>query len=98
MNPQSDLLDSLSPDDAVVPNGALGGLIVAQYDRHTPEKPAFLGFWVPSAPLSEPYYVRSLSEIIEMLRERLSMTRKPLKKGIERKPLKRRRPKSDERA
>lgn len=97
-NPQSSLLDTLSPDDAVVPNGALGGLIVAQYDGHTPEMPAFLGFWVPSPTLGDTYYVRSFAEIIEMLREKLSMARKPTKKGVERKPLRRRRPASDKSA
>lgn len=94
-NPQSSLLDSLSPDDAIVPNGSLGGLIVAQYDGHSPEKPAFLGFWVPSSTLGDAYYARSFSDIIEMLREKLSMSRKPVKKGVERKPLRRRKPNSD---
>lgn len=95
-NPQYSLLDSLAPEDAVIPSGSLGGLIVAQYDGHNPERPAFLGFWVPSATLSETYYVRSFAEIIEMLRSKLSLKRRPEKRRIERKPLKRRKSKPDE--
>lgn len=94
-NPQSSLLDSMAPEDAIIPNASLGGLIVAQYDSYNPEQPAFLGFWVPSATLTETYYVRSFAEMIEMLRGKLSLSRRPEKRRVERKLLKRRQSKPD---
>jgi hypothetical protein len=90
INPQSGLFDNDNPPEALIPDGSLGGLIVAQYARSEPLKPAFLGFWVPSADLNSAHYIRSLDEIIEMLRERLSMSRRPQKKKVERKPIRRR--------
>jgi hypothetical protein len=91
-NPQIPLFEQFDPKDAVIPDGALGGLIVAQYSSGQPTYPAFLGFWVPSPDLTKAHYVRSLDEIIAMLRERLSMSRRPTKKLVERKPLRRRKP------
>lgn len=90
VDPQTSLFDAFKPTDAVIPDGALGGLIVAQYSPHAPEKPAFLGFLVPSEKLGRTYYVRSFDEIISMLRDRLSLSRRPVKRVVERKPLKRR--------
>lgn len=90
LDPQSTLFDKVAPSDAVIADGALGGLIVAQYRPHAPDVPAFLGFWIPSERLGSTYYVRSVEEIIAMLRERLSLARKPTKRTVERKPLKRR--------
>lgn len=92
-NPQHSLFESIDPKDAVVPDASLGGLIVAQYAPHMPETPAFLGFWVPSEDLSSAYYVRSFEEIIEMLRVKLELSRRPAKRTVERKPLRRRKPK-----
>lgn len=94
VDPQTDLFDTVSASDAVIPDGSLGGLIVAQYRPHMPDAPAFLGFWVPSEKLNRAYYVRSFDEVIAMLRERLSMSRKPVKRIVERKRLKKRTPKS----
>jgi|GEM_PF-4248837 len=90
VDPQTSLFDAFKPSDAVIPDGALGGLIVAQYAPHTPEKPAFLGFLVPSVGLGSTYYIRSFEEIISMLRDRLSLSRRPVKRVVERKPLRRR--------
>ncbi len=90
LDPQSTLFDKVAPSDAVIADGAMGGLLVAQFSHHSPDQPAFLGFWVPSEKLSSAYYVRSVEEIIAMLRQRLSLARKPTKRTIERKPLKRR--------
>ena len=90
VDPQTKLFDTILKSDAIIPDGALGGLIVAQYQPHNPDVPAFLGFWVPSQSLTEHYYVRSFDEIIAMLRERLSLSRRPLKRTVERKQLKRR--------
>lgn len=88
-NPQLGLLVDEHPPEPLIPDGALGGLIVAQYAGGEPTKPAFLGFWVPSADLKSAYYIRSLDEIISLLRARLSMARRPAKKAIERKPVRR---------
>jgi hypothetical protein len=90
IDPQSALFDTISASDAVIPDGALGGLIVAQYQAHNPDVPAFLGFWIPSKKLNEHYYVRSFAEIIAMLRNKLSLSRRPIKRTVERKQLKRR--------
>jgi hypothetical protein len=89
VNPQSTLFDEETPPEALIPDGSLGGLVVAQYASNQPLKPAGLGFWVPSADLRSAYYIRSLDEIIEMLRIRLSLSRKPQKKRVERKPIRR---------
>lgn len=99
LDPQTKLFDDVRTSDAVIADGALGGLIVAQYRPHAPDAPAFLGFWVPSERLNSAYYVRSFDEVITMLRERLSLSRKPAKRIVERKPLKKRlRPPSDKKA
>lgn len=90
VDPQTRLFDTISTSDSVIPDGALGGLIVAQYQAHNPDVPAFLGFWVPSTKLNQHYYVRSFAEIIAMLRERLSLSRRPVKRTVERKGVKRR--------
>lgn len=89
MNPQSSLFGDENPPEAFIPDGSLGGLVVAQYASNEPLKPAFLGFWVPSPDLRSAYYMCSLDEIIGMLRDRLSMSRKPQKKQVERKPIRR---------
>jgi hypothetical protein len=89
-DPQTSLFDTFKPADAVIPDGALGGLIVAQYAPHAPEKPAFLGFMVPSERLGRTYYIKSFDQIISMLRDRLSLSRRPVKRVVERKPLRRR--------
>lgn len=91
MNPQSGLFDSDEKPEALIPDGALGGLIVAQYNSAMPMKPAFLGFWVPSSDLSSVFYVRSFDEIIGLLRDKLSLAKRPAKKVVERKPLRRKR-------
>lgn len=88
-DPQTGLFEDENPPKALIPDGALGGLIVAQYAWNEPLKPAFLGFWVPSANLRSAHYVRSLDEIIGMLRDRLSLARRPLKRTVERKPIRR---------
>ena len=98
VDPQHRLFDGIDPADAVVPDGSLGGLIVAQYRPNTPDVPAFLGFWVPSERLNQAYYVRSFEEIISMLRDRLSLSRKPMKRTVERKALRRRKKPSDKKA
>jgi hypothetical protein len=90
IDPQTSLFDSFKPADAIIPDGALGGLVVAQFAPHAPDKPAFLGFWIPSERLGRAYYVRSFEEIIAMLRDRLSLSRRPVKKTVERKRLRRR--------
>ena len=90
VDPQTSLFETISTSDSLIPDGALGGLIVAQYQAHNPDVPAFLGFWVPSTTLDRHYYVRSFAEIIAMLRERLSLSRRPVKRTVERKLLKRR--------
>ena len=87
-NPQAGLFDGVERKDVVIPRGSLGALIVAQYSPANPDEPAFLGFWVPSPDLSEPYYVRSFDQVIAALREQLEMGRRPAKKGVERKVLK----------
>lgn len=92
-SPQGGLFDAIDPKDAVIPDASLGALIVAQYAPHNPDVPAFLGFWVPSKDLSAPYYVRSFEQIIEMLRAKLELSRRPAKRTIERKQLRRRKPK-----
>ncbi|WP_298335382.1 hypothetical protein [uncultured Erythrobacter sp.] len=89
IDPQNDLFTRDDKPEALIPDGSLGGLVVAQYDWTTPTKPAFLGFWVPSSDLSDVFYVRSFDEIIGMLRERLSLAKRPAKKTVERKPLRR---------
>jgi len=89
VDPQNDLFLHDEKPETLIPDGSLGGLIVAQYDGNTPTKPAFLGFWVPSADLSDVFYVRSLDQVIGMLRERLSLSKRPAKKGVERKRLQR---------
>lgn len=90
VDPQTSLFDTFDPTEAVIPDGSLGGLIVAQYRPHMPDAPAFLGFWIPSEKLNKAYYVRSFDEIIAMLRDRLSLSRKPIKRVVERKPLRKR--------
>ncbi|MDF7777422.1 hypothetical protein P1X14_19350 [Sphingomonas sp. AOB5] len=90
LDPQTKLFDEVPPSDIVIADGSLGGLIVAQYRPHAPDVPAFLGFWIPSERLNSAYYIRSFDEVIAMLRERLSMSRKPAKRVVERKPLRRR--------
>jgi hypothetical protein len=90
VDPQTSLFDAFDPSEAVIPDGSLGGLIVAQYRPHMPDAPAFLGFWIPSEKLNKAYYVRSFDEIIAMLRDRLSLSRKPIKRVVERKPLRKR--------
>jgi len=92
-SPQGWLFDIVDPKDAVIPDASLGALIVAQYAPHNPDAPAFLGFWVPSEDLSKPYYVRSFDQVIEMLRSKLELSRRPAKRVVERKPLRRRKPK-----
>lgn len=92
LDPQTGLFDTFKPEDAVVADGALGGLIVAQYSASNPEVPAFLGFWVPSENLNSPYYVRSFDEIISMIRDRLALARRPSKRVIERTPLRLKKP------
>ena len=87
-NPQAGLFDGVERKDVVIPRGSLGALIVALYSPANPDEPAFLGFWVPSPDLSEPYYVRSFDQVIAALREQLEMGRRPAKKGVERKVLK----------
>ncbi|MEL7738224.1 hypothetical protein AAG614_07575 [Citromicrobium bathyomarinum] len=89
VDPQSDLFSRDDKPDALIPDGSLGGLIVAQYDGSTPTKPAFLGFWVPSSDLSEAFYIRSFDEIIGLLRDKLSLAKRPAKKTVERKALRR---------
>jgi hypothetical protein len=91
-NPQSSLFDSMDQTDTVIPDGSLCGLIVAQYRPDSPDVPAFLGFWVPSENLGQSYYVRSIEDIITMLRERLSLSRRPIKRTVERKQLRKRKP------
>jgi hypothetical protein len=94
-NPQGGLFDGIERKDAVIPRGSLGALIVAQYSPARPDEPAFLGFWVPSPDLREPYYVRSFEQVIAALRDHLEMDRRPSKKTVERKTLKLRK-KSDD--
>lgn len=94
-NPQSGLFDGIDRKDAVIPRGSLGALIVAQYSPANPEEPAFLGFWVPSPDLREPYYVRSFDQVISALRQHLEMGRRPTKKSVERKAVKLRKKPSD---
>lgn len=89
VDPQNDLFMRDDKPDTLIPDGSLGGLIVAQYDGATPTAPAFLGFWVPSSDLSDTFYVRTFDEIIGMLREKLSLAKRPAKKGVERKRLRR---------
>ena len=98
VNPQAGLFDGIDRKDAVIPKGSLGALIVAQYSPTNPEEPAFLGFWVPSADLREPYYVRSFDQVITALRDSLELTRRPAKKVVERKGLRLRKKPGDEKA
>lgn len=97
-NPQAGLFDGFERKDAVIPRGSLGALIVAQYSPASPDEPAFLGFWVPSPDLKEPYYVRSFDQVITALREHLEMGRRPTKKVVERKALKLRKKPGDKKA
>jgi hypothetical protein len=90
LNPQGELFDGVKSVNTVIPDGAFGGLIVAQFRPHQPEVPAFLGFWVPSEKLSRSYYVRSFDEVITMLRDRLTLERRPSKKVVQRKVVRRR--------
>jgi len=90
VNPQGQLFQELERDDVVIPRGSLGALIVAQYSPANPEEPAFLGFWVPSEDLREPYYVRSFEQVIAFLREGLELKRRPAKQTVERKRLRKR--------
>ena len=90
LDPQTGLFDDIAPKDTIIADGAMGGLIVAQYRPHTPDTPAFLGFWVPSENLKSAYYVRSFDEVIAAIRDRLSLSRRPAKKTVERKPLRKR--------
>lgn len=87
VNPQGGLFESIARDDTIIPRGSLGALIVAQYSSSKPDEPAFLGFWVPSENLREPYYVRSFDQVIAALRDRLELERRPAKKTVERKRL-----------
>jgi hypothetical protein len=93
LNPQGSLFASTDESDRLIPDGALGGLIVVQYRAHQPDVPAFIGFWVPSEKLGGPYYVRSFDEVIAMIRDRLSLARRPAKRVIARKPVLKRKPK-----
>jgi hypothetical protein len=88
VNPQGGLFDGIERKDVVIPRGSLGALIVAQYSPTQPDAPAFLGFWVPSPDLSEPYYVRSFEQVIAALREHLALGRRPSKRVVERKAIK----------
>lgn len=97
-NPQAGLFDGIDRKDAVIPRGSLGALIVAQYSPATPDEPAFLGFWVPSPDLREPYYVRSFEQVIAALREHLELGRRPSKKVVERKAVKLRKKPDDKKA
>jgi hypothetical protein len=97
-NPQASLFDGIERKDAVIPKGSLGALIVAQYSPTNPNEPAFLGFWVPSPDLKEPYYVRSFDQVIAALREHLELGRRPAKKVVERKAVKLRKKPGDQKA
>jgi hypothetical protein len=97
-NPQRGLFDGIERKDAVIPRGSLGALIVAQYSPAKPDEPAFLGFWVPSPDLREPYYVRSFEQVIAALREHLEMGRRPSKKTVERKAVRLRKKPDDKKA
>jgi hypothetical protein len=95
-DPQGGLFEGLERKDVVIPRGSLGALIVAQYSPAHPDEPAFLGFWVPSPDLREPFYVRSFEQVIAALREHLELGRRPSKKVVERKALKLRKKKPDD--
>ena len=86
-NPQASLFDGWDRKDVLIPRGSLGALIVAQYSPAQPDQPAFLGFWVPSEDLTQPYYVRSFDQVIAALRDRLELRRRPAKRTVERKKL-----------
>jgi hypothetical protein len=94
MNPQSDLFKTVDPADTIIPDASLGALVVAQFRPHQPDVPAFLGFMVPSEKLNGNYCLMSFEEVITRLRDRLSLARRPAKKVVLRKPLRRRVPKS----
>lgn len=86
LNPQSSLFEGHEDIPRLIPTGALGALLVAQFQPSMPDVPAFLGFWVPSENLSEAYYVRSFDEITAMLRDRLGKaTRRPRKPPVRKK-------------
>ena len=93
LDPQGGLFEQASEDSRLLPDGALGALIVAEYKANQPDVPAFLGFWVPSESLSSTYYVRSFDQVITMIRDRLSIVRKPAKRVVTRKPVRLRKPK-----
>jgi hypothetical protein len=83
LNPQGSLFD---PDVIrVIPNGSLGALIVVESNMHKPDAPGWVGFWVPSPNLRRPYFRCSLERLVSILRDRVAVSRRPVRKNVERK-------------
>lgn len=67
LDPQGDLFLPRKPD--LIPDGALGAVLVTEYDGPTPGVASFVGLLIPSPDLKKELHCFSLKEIKEHLRK-----------------------------
>lgn len=86
LNPQGGLFEERPAGVVeVIPDGALGALVVVEPSSYVPDAPVHIGFMVPSPSLRKTYFRCSLERLIALLQERVAVEARPVRKPIGRK-------------
>lgn len=99
-DPQGSLFEIKSKITRLVPRGSIGAVIAIEPSLLHPDRPRYVGFWIPRPSLKGTYFRITMDGLIVYLRERIAASapkkdmattrkaiqRKPLKKRVRRKP------------
>jgi hypothetical protein len=85
LNPQPDLLTEPPPVARIIPDGSLGGFLVAESSPSVPDSPLSLAFFVPSPDLRRDYFRIPFEQVIEWLGAKVAENKKPVRKRVQRK-------------
>jgi hypothetical protein len=68
MDPQGSLGFTREKVTTILPNGAIGAVIVVEGSVHQPDRPRYVGFWIPSPSLVKPFFRAKIEDVVLSLR------------------------------
>ncbi|MHC2086266.1 hypothetical protein [Methylobacterium sp. CM6244] len=92
LNPQSRLTLGKERVRSIIPNGAIGAVVAIEASMYEPDRPRYIGFWIPDPSLNGTVYRIRLENLIAELRKRAAAAGKRLPMTGQRKKLERKIP------
>lgn len=71
-DPQGTLFLGEGKVTRLVPRGSVGAVIAIQPSEIAPDRPSYVGFWIPRPNLRKTFYRIKLEELVSLLRERVA--------------------------